>query len=140
MAVLVRRRRRGSPQQHAEANNTDVGANAAAALAPRYVLVADDAAIVSQAITITKKCCVVVVTTTTCWNNFQSSEIRRLAIDRTLETTISSTNFAFTGPRGHLQYATEVLDPGTYTYALTNSSGGNLEFYGATIKIVAVSI
>lgn len=138
--ALVRRRRRGSPREHAEANNTDVGANAAAVLAPRYDLVANGGAVVSQAITTTKKCCIVIVTTCINMNAVQQSQIRRDGVDKTLETTISAANFGFTGSRGHLQYATEVLDAGTYTYTLTNTSGGNLEFYGATIKIVAVSL
>ena len=137
--ALVRRRRRGPPAEHANSEATDVGATAAGVLAPRYDSVNNGANCVTANITTTKRCCIVVVTLIVWWEVAQGTQIQRGGVDRTVETTISAANFAFTGPMGHLQYSTEVLDAGTYTYALVNTSGVAKSVYGCAMKIVAVN-
>lgn len=137
--ALVRRRRRGTPAEHANAETSDMGATHAAALNPHFDVIANGATALTANITTTKRCCIVVVSVVSLMVAGVSSQIQRGGVDRTVETTISPMDFVSAGQRAYIQYSTEVLDPGTYTYNLVNTSGGNLEFYGCIMKIVAVS-
>lgn len=139
MAVLVRRRRRGPREEHANAEASDVGATHAADLAPHYDNCNDGAVALTQTITTTRRCCIVVVTVAPLMSAAQWTQIQRGGVDRTRETTISAADFSHAGMRAHVQYSAEVLDPGTYIYNLVNSSGALFALYGAIMKIVAVS-
>jgi len=132
------RRLGADPAEHQNAENTDVGASTVASTA-YYDTFANGATILSQTITTTKRCCIIVVTTCLMAYSIKKTDIRRGGVNKTVETTISANNFAATGLRGHLQYATEVLDAGIYQYDLVNTSGAAINIYGSTMKIVAVS-
>jgi len=76
--------------------------------------------------------------------NAKRTDIKRGGVTKTTETTISAANFALAdggGKQGygHIQYATEVLDAGTYQYDLVNTSGAAMGFEGSLMKIVAVT-
>lgn len=136
---LVRRRRHAALAEHATANGAAIGTEHAAALLPHYKTVNDDAVVQTANITITKRCCVVVVSVMGSNEAAQCSQIQRGGVDKTRATTITAVDFAVQWTRGHVQYSAEVLDAGTYTYNVLNTSGGVLGFYGAVMKIVAIS-
>jgi hypothetical protein len=101
--------------------------------------VASGETILSASITLTKRCMVVVVTFACVYAYAAKfSDIKRGEATVTKETIIISAPFIYTNGLGHLQYATEVLDPGTYTYSLVNTSGSTITVHGAVMKIVAV--
>lgn len=124
--------------EHANAENSDVGASFTNQGTYSDVF-ANGATLVTQSITITKQCCIVVVTLNINNGSTQKTQIQRVGVDKTKETTVSAIKFAVEAQYGHLQYATEILAAGTYTYNLVNTSGGNLNVYGSAMKIVAVS-
>jgi hypothetical protein len=128
----------GNPTEHAN-NEAAVHFNSATGTALRLANFADGETIVSASITITKKCCIVVVTTLGVVSMYgQVTQIRRGGVDKTKEITISNEDNNM--HMVHLQYATEVLDAGTYQYALVNTHGSNLSVNYATMKIVAVAV
>ena len=137
--AFVRRRRRGPPEEYANSEATDVGVTHGAVVVPHYDTVNDDAVTLTGNITTTRRCLIIVVTCLQTYEAAQVSQIQRGGVDRTVETTISNADFGFAGCRVHLQYASEILDAGTYTYTLVNTSGGVLGFYGSAMKIVAVN-
>lgn len=99
---------------------------------------ANGATTLSCSITTTKRCCIVVVAAFPNDNNVKKTDIERGGVVKTVETTLSAVNFAANTLYGHLQYATEILDAGTYQYDIVNTSGGSLKIFGAMLKIVAV--
>ena len=136
--ALVRRRRRGPREEHANAENDKVGASAAGAEAPYYDNWVTGNTIVSQAITTTKRCMVVVFTLMITAFAVQQTQIQRGGVDKTRETSITAIRFGMLNGYGHTQYAAELLDAGTYTYNLV-LTGANQGVRGSVIKIVAVS-
>lgn len=125
--------------EHQNAENTEIGASTAGSQTAQYDQPINGATQLSQAITTTKRCCIVVVAVSGQDANSQKTQIRRGGVDKTLETTITAVNWFMVGGYAHLQYATEVLNAGTYTYDLVNTSGGVIQIYGSVMKIVAVS-
>lgn len=124
--------------EHQNAENLALGVTSGGGTMYRLTI-ANGANIISQSITTTKRCCIVVVTAFGCEVNTQKTQIQRGGVDKTKETTISAVLFIEDVGYGHLQYATEVLDAGTYTYNLVNTSGGSLDWIlGPSMKIVAV--
>jgi hypothetical protein len=129
----------GVLSEHANAGNTVRGATAASGADVYYSNIVPNGNIVSATITLSKKCMVVVTSLVIINSSSKATDIQRGGVNITEGTTISSSGFAIYGYYGHLQYATEVLDPGTYTYNLVNTSGASRTIYGAAIKIVAVA-
>jgi hypothetical protein len=105
-----------------------------------YSLVSAGSTVVSASITITKRSLIVVVSLAAIeqYSN-KKTDIQRGGVNKTKETTVSPLHFAVISTYGHLQYATEILNPGTYTYNLVVTSGP-INCYGAAIKIVAVTL
>ena len=126
------------PVEHQNAENTLINTSTASTTL-YYNTLAIGATLVSQSITITKRCCIVVVTICAHGANTAKTQIQRGGVNKTTETTISPVNWGFVGGYGHLQYASEVLDAGTYTYALVNSSGATLSIAVVAMKAVAVT-
>lgn len=124
--------------EHQNAENTRVDATGPAG-DYYYTAHANGATIVSQSITTTKRCCIVVVTVVVHVNSAQKTQIQRGGVDKTTETTISAVNQGVNTGYIHLQYASEVLDAGIYTYSLINTFGAAMNCVGGVIKIVAVS-
>jgi len=135
--AYVRTSGRLFPEEHINAENSFLGGTGIAKTG-RYTDFADGATMLSQAITITKRCLVIVICTIVSADNIKKTDIRRGAVNKTTETTISAINFATTTTYSHIQEAWEQLEPGTYTFDLVNTSGGVFSNYGSTIKIVAV--
>jgi hypothetical protein len=127
------------PAEHKDAEKYTAETSLDPNTAPRFSSYANTATIMSQSIATSKRCCIVVVTTCVLIAGTQKTQIQRGGVDKTKETDVTSGTMAFTGGYGHLQYASEVLDAGTYVYALVNSSGASLKVYGETMKLVAVS-
>lgn len=127
------------PLEHANAENTGVGASTLAETIPYYDSWANGTTILSQTITTTKYCCIIVTITIISDYSGKVTDIQRGGVNKTVETTVSAGHFALYKRFGHLQYATEVLDAGTYTYDLVNTRGGNTLIFGSTMKIVAIS-
>lgn len=135
----VRTSGRKDPVENANAENT-VGGATGGGPASQYDTFANGDAAISQAITITKRCMIIVFAATVITSNLPTgTQIQRGGVNKTTETTVSAINFAVLGKYGHLQYAAEVLEPGTYTYNLVNTTGVAASFYGSFMKIVAVS-
>ena len=101
-----------------------------------YNAVANGGTIVSASITTTKKCAIVVVASIVIFTPSKTTDIMRGGVSKTIETTISAADSS--GAYMHLPYATEILEAGTYTYSLVNTSGVSRNVVGATMKIVAV--
>lgn len=95
----------------------------------------------SASITLTRRCLVVVVTLFVTDDRAKRTDIMRDNVIKTKETIISPHRFVgfFRAHTGHLQYATEVLPAGTYTYTLTSTFPGVFICYGSMIKIVAIT-
>jgi hypothetical protein len=131
----------GVLSEHADSENTMVGGTSSSTTHNLiYNTISSGGTVVSASITLTKKCLVVVVSLVVMVVNYQRTDIVRGGVIKTKETIISPANFVTNYPTyAHLQYATEVLDPGTYTYSVVNTAGVTLSFYGAAIKIVAVA-
>jgi len=125
--------------EHQNAENTDVGATTVSGQILYYDTIANGATALSRSITTTKRCCIVVVTTSIGSVNGKQFDIERGGVVKTVETTMSAIKFCSTFMYGCLQYATEVLDAGTYQYDLVATTGGNVLVYGCVMKIVAVS-
>ena len=130
----------GNPTEHANSEATLQG-TADTTWYDSHNTIASGANIVSASITITKKSCIVVVATVSIGNwsaGDPRTQIRRGGVDKTKETTISGADTY--NNRVGVQYATEVLDAGTYQYDLVNSYQYAVGVYCATIKIVAVAV
>lgn len=123
--------------KHADNQASNVGSGQSLSRTGYYWTVSIGGTILSQNITITKKCLIVVVAFFVCGSSTKISDIKRGGVTKTAGTTISSINFALNGLYGHLQYACEVLDAGTYTFDLVATSG--FDCYGAMMKLVAVT-
>lgn len=95
--------------------------------------------ITSCSITITKKSLITVVAFFIINSATQITQIRRNNTDKTKETNISLINFTADNYYGHVQYATEILDVGTYQYNLYYTASLIKNVLGAIIKIVATS-
>jgi hypothetical protein len=124
--------------EHADAEATTVGATTATATA-YYSTVSPGETILSASITLTKKSMVVVIALNINRYSSKVADIKRSGVVKTKETTISAANFTISAAYAHLQYATEILDPGTYTYDLVLTYTSSIAIYGACIKIVAVT-
>jgi hypothetical protein len=123
--------------EHQNAEATNVGATNDTAKTGYYTAVVAAGTIISASITLTKRSMVVVVSIVLIPSGSKSTSIQRtLNVDK--ETTISPVNFGATNLYAHVQYGTEVLDAGTYTYKVI--AGVNLNVYGSAIKIVAVTV
>jgi hypothetical protein len=129
----------GELKEHADGEATVVGASSASQTT-YYDAVANGGTIVSAQITLSKRCMVVVVSLCVLLYSAKATDIQRDGVNKTKETILSPSNFAIGGKYGHLQYATEVLDAGTYTYSLVNTSGTTQYVFGAAMKIVAVEV
>jgi stage V sporulation protein SpoVS len=127
----------GDLREHGNSEATYVGTVCVSANS-YYQNVANGGTIVSASITTTKRCLIVVVGLTLVNASTKATDIRRGGVNKTVETTISGAYFAVEFVYGHLQYATEILDAGSYTYAIVNTSGAGKNVYGAAIKIVAI--
>lgn len=126
------------PAEHANAENTLKGTFDFNAV---YFDNFDDGAVVVQQNIVTAVPCLIVVVTTILTSQVaiiaKATDIQRGGVTITAETTLSAADV--NGRRFHLQYATEFLPAGNYTYQLVNTYGDILSSHGATIKIVAVS-
>lgn len=123
--------------EHQNAETVSKGTATIGTAYPYYDTIANLANIISASITTTKKCLIVVVTTLFTRHTYTPTlQIERDGINKTKETTASGADA--NNYRQIMQYATEVLDAGAYTYALVNRDGGSVNSYGASIKIVAV--
>lgn len=126
---------------HANAENTDVGAGTSSTVAIKYDSLNDQAASISQAITTTKRCAIVVVAHYfEIVNTTGRFQIQRATVNKTTEETVSAVNFVVATMYAHVFRAVEVLDAGTYTYDLVNESGGAIGVCGSTLVIEAVSL
>jgi hypothetical protein len=128
--------------EHADSEATDVGGTPSASTTYSWGdSVANGGTILSASITLTKKCMVVVVAFVCVYNiSSKCTDIKRGTATVTKETVATGAYFGYTEGYGYLQYATEVLDPGVYTYSLVNTYGGTIYATGAVIKIVAVTV
>lgn len=124
---------------HQNAENYVVGNSSLASQTAWRIQFAAGATILSKAITISRRCLIIVVTTHVKGGVTVVTQIRRGADNITAESNLSNVNFAIAGCYGILQYAYEVLNAGTYTYTLVNSSGSAVYFYGTNMKIVAIA-
>jgi hypothetical protein len=129
----------GDLVEHADSEATIIGTTVKSDT-PYYSSVSAGSNYVSASITITKRSLIVVSSFVILLTSNKRSDIKRDGVSKTKETIVSPENFAVEGGYCHLQYATEILDPGTYTYNVVNTATGPLNCYGAAIKIVAVTI
>jgi hypothetical protein len=129
----------GNLVEHADSEATRIGTTATSGNT-YYSSVSAGSNYVSASITITKRSLIVVVSFVILLTSSKRADIQRDGVSKTKETIVSPANFAVEGGYCHLQYATEVLDPGTYTYNVVNTATVTLSCYGAAIKIVAVTL
>ena len=123
--------------EHQNAENVVIGASTQVNQTLYYNAYLLGNTVLSQSITTTRRCTIVVVTDAILSAATQFTQIQRGGVDKTVETTISATQYSSLNQRSHLQYATEVLDAGVYQYDLVISSDAPW-IYGAVMKIVAV--
>ena len=122
-------------KEHADAENITVDTESASLTCKRKKVV-HQGTIISQSVTTTKKCLIVIVTHFISTTASKLTDIQRDSVNKTKETTVGKATI--TDCFVQLQYATEVLDAGSYTYKLVNTSGKDMHSYGECIKIVAV--
>jgi hypothetical protein len=129
----------GVLSEYANAGNTVSGTTQTTGTPVYYTGVPAGGNVVSATITLSKKCMVVVTSLVVIDSSSKVTDIQRGGVNKTKGTLISNANFGPASFYGHLQYATEVLDAGTYTYNLVNTSSSTRYIGGAAIKIVAVT-
>lgn len=121
--------------EHQNAENTVVG-SAAGSVTSYEIWGANGATVGSVTVIVAQRCLITVIAATIVYINSKISEIKRGGVTKTTKTTISAANFALLGAYGHLQYATEVLDAGTYQYDFVNTGVGRA-FLGLFMIAVA---
>jgi hypothetical protein len=128
--------------EHVDSEATDLGGTASASTYYCYSdSVNNGGTILSASVTLTRKCMVVVVAFVCVHGiSYKCTDIKRGAVTVTKETVATGAPFAYSSGYGYLQYASEVLDAGAYTYSLVNTYGATIYAAGAVIKIVAVTV
>ena len=102
----------------------------------KYNQIPDNGVIVQSQITITERCCVIVNSAVLTMMEVPPTGIE---IERPIDTirTTQADAVHTESLRLHHHASWEVLDPGTYTYYVTNRDGGTMDVYAAWIKIIA---
>lgn len=127
----------GVLEEHADAETVFKGVSSADTYYPYRDVVSAGATIASASITLTKKCLVVVVACVFFRAGGSNlTQIRRGGVNVTKETVDSGGDS--NGFHMSLQYASEVLDVGSYTYSLVSSAAGYYSVHGAALKVIAV--
>lgn len=120
------------------ANSEQVSKPTSANTGCRHSAVASGGWFDNASITITQRCAIICVGVVISSDSTQKVRILRGGSDRVTEYTLSAADAG--GFYVHLVYSFEVLDAGTYDYALENNNAGAVNSAGSGFKIDAVNI
>ena len=129
----------GELAEHVEEEAFDIGSTTSSVNAYSDYVSSGDT-IVSKSVTVTERSMIVIVAGLITNYDQKPSNIKRGTKILTKETAVSPINFAIENTYLYLQYATEVVEPGTYTYSLVQAAGTSIWISGAFIKIVAITV